>query len=84
MANNILITGVAGFIGRYVLFVGTHYAPNAEGINFFLNSILPIIIREQPNIKLAIVGKVVELLQLDPALNQNVFCLGFIPDLAEV
>ena len=67
-----------------LLFVGTHYAPNAEGINFFLNSILPIIIREQPNIKLAIVGKVVELLQLDPALNQNVFCLGFIPDLAEV
>lgn len=67
-----------------LLFVGTHYAPNAEGINFFLNCILPIILREQPNIKLAIAGKVIELLQLDPALNQNVFGLGFIPDLTEI
>ena len=33
---------------------------------------------------MAIVGKVVELLQIDTALNQNVFCVGFIPDLTEI
>jgi glycosyltransferase involved in cell wall biosynthesis len=67
-----------------LLFVGTHYRPNAEGLNFFFNSIFPMILREHPKIKLAIVGKVVELLQLDTALNQNVFCLGLIPDLTEI
>jgi len=43
-----------------------------------------MILREQPNIKLAIAGKVVEPLQLYPELNQNVFSLGFIPDLTEI
>ncbi len=67
-----------------LLFIGTNYQLNADGINFFLKQIVPKIISKKPDLKLAIVGKVAELIQVDPSLAQNVICTGYVSDLAEL
>lgn len=67
-----------------LLFVGTNYQLNADGIDFFLQQIVPKIISQKPDLRLAIVGKVAELIQVDPALAQNVICTGYVSDLAEL
>jgi glycosyltransferase involved in cell wall biosynthesis len=67
-----------------LLFVGACYQPNIDGLNFFLTSIFPKIIDEKPDIKLAIVGTVTQSVQIDASLEQNIDCLGYVPDLSDL
>lgn len=67
-----------------LLFVGSAYRPNVEGINFFLTSILPSIIAQKPDIRLAIAGTVTESIEIEKALANNIVCLGYVSDLAEL
>jgi glycosyltransferase involved in cell wall biosynthesis len=67
-----------------LLFVGASYQPNIDGFNFFLTSIFPKIIDEKPDTKLAIAGTVTQSVQIDASLEQNVDCLGYVPDLSDL
>lgn len=67
-----------------LLFVGAAYEPNIDGLNFFLTSIFPKILYHRPAIRFAIVGSVGKAIELNSTLEQNVLCLGFVPDLSEV
>lgn len=67
-----------------LLYVGAAYEPNVEGMNFFLSSIFPKILKQKPNVRLAVVGKVCNSLQIDPAFNSNIDCLGFVDDLSQL
>ena len=67
-----------------LLFVGASYQPNIDGLNFFLTSIFPKIIDEKPDTKLAIAGTVTQSVQIDASLEQNVDCLGYVPDLSDL
>jgi glycosyltransferase involved in cell wall biosynthesis len=64
-----------------LLFVGAAYEPNVAGMNFFLAEVFPTIIERHPKVRLAIVGKVGEALDIPEAVSGNVDCLGFVPDL---
>ncbi|MEG4989922.1 glycosyltransferase [Microcoleus sp. BR0-C5] len=67
-----------------LLFVGARYQPNIDGLNFFLTSIFPEIIEEKPDTKLAIAGTVTQSVQIEASLEQNVDCLGYVPDLSDL
>jgi glycosyltransferase involved in cell wall biosynthesis len=67
-----------------LLFVGTAYEPNIEGMNFFLSEVFPKIIDRCPTGRLAIVGNICNALNIPESLRNHVVCLGFVPDLAEV
>ncbi|MEG4861331.1 glycosyltransferase family 4 protein [Microcoleus sp. K1-B6] len=67
-----------------LVFVGARYQPNIDGLNFFLTSIFPEIIEEKPDTKLAIAGTVTQCVQIDASLEQNVDCLGYVPDLSDL
>lgn len=67
-----------------LFFVGTNYQLNADGINFFIEQIIQKILEQKPDLRLLIAGKVAELIQVDKALEQNVICMGYVPDLAEL
>jgi glycosyltransferase involved in cell wall biosynthesis len=65
-----------------VLFVGAENQPNKEGLQFFLSSILPIIIVHQPHIQVLIAGKISSIVKIDDTFAKNVTCLGYVPDLS--
>jgi glycosyltransferase involved in cell wall biosynthesis len=67
-----------------ILFIGADNQPNREGLEFFLCSVLPLIVAQQPNVKLLIAGKISSVVKIDKALTENVTCLGYVPDLAEL
>ncbi len=67
-----------------LLFVGARYQPNIDGLNFFLTSIFPKILEEKPDTKLAIAGTVTQSVQIEASLEQNVDCLGYVPDLSDL
>jgi glycosyltransferase involved in cell wall biosynthesis len=67
-----------------VLFVGADNQPNREGLQFFLSAILPLILAQKPDVKIAIAGKISSVVEIAPALAKHVFCLGYVPDLSEV
>ncbi|XZN91558.1 MAG: glycosyltransferase [Microcoleus sp.] len=67
-----------------LLFVGSNNQPNKEGITFFLNSVLPDIVRRKPDTLLIIAGQIIQDIQVDASFKENVDCLGYVPDLAEI
>lgn len=67
-----------------LLFVGSNNQPNKEGLTFFLNSVFPEIVRRKPDTRLIIAGKIIQDLQVDASFKENVDCLGYVPDLAEI
>ncbi len=67
-----------------LLFVGSNNQPNKEGIDFFLNSVFPDIVRRKPDTRLIIAGKIIQDIQVDASFKENVDCLGYIPDLADI
>ena len=67
-----------------LLFVGANNQPNKDGLNFFLNSIFPEIVRRKPDIQFVIAGKIVGEIQIDPCFKENIDCLGYVPDLADI
>jgi glycosyltransferase involved in cell wall biosynthesis len=67
-----------------LLFVGTSYAPNIEGIFFFLTQIFPRIIENVPTVRLALVGNICNLVNIPNSVKNNIVCLGFVPDLSKI
>ena len=67
-----------------VLFVGSDNQPNREGMQFFLDEVLPLIVERKPALKVAIAGKISSAVRVEPTLAKNVTCLGYIADLAEL
>jgi glycosyltransferase involved in cell wall biosynthesis len=67
-----------------LLFVGANNQPNKDGLNFFLDSIFPEIVRRKPDIQFVIAGKIVGEIQMDASFKENVDCLGYVPDLADI
>jgi glycosyltransferase involved in cell wall biosynthesis len=67
-----------------LLFVGANNQPNKDGLNFFLDSVFPEIVRRKPDTRFAIAGKIVREIQIDVSLQQNVDCLGYVPNLADI
>ncbi|WP_373545976.1 glycosyltransferase [Chamaesiphon sp.] len=67
-----------------VLFVGADNQPNREGIQFFLDEALPLIVERKPDFKVAIAGKISSVVRVEPVLAKNLVCLGYVPDLAEL
>jgi glycosyltransferase involved in cell wall biosynthesis len=67
-----------------LLFIGASYQPNIDGLKFFLTSIFPKIIDEKADTKLAIAGTVTQSVQIDASLEENVDCLGYVPDLSDL
>lgn len=66
-----------------LLFVGANNQPNKDGLNFFLDSVFPEIVRRKPNTKFVIAGKIVGEIQIDASFKENIDCLGYVPDLAD-
>ena len=67
-----------------IMYVGASYYPNVEAMNFFLSSVFPEIVANKPDIRLAVAGKVCDLIEIDPAFKQNIESLGFVEDLSEL
>ncbi|WP_310490419.1 glycosyltransferase [Chamaesiphon sp. VAR_69_metabat_338] len=67
-----------------VLFVGSDNQPNREGLQFFLGEVLPQIVEREPNLKVAIAGKISAAVRVESTLAKHVTCLGYVPDLAEL
>jgi len=67
-----------------LLFVRSNNQPNKDGLNFFLDSVFPEIVRRKPDTRFAIAGKIVREIQIDVSLQQNVDCLGYVPNLADI
>jgi glycosyltransferase involved in cell wall biosynthesis len=67
-----------------ILFVGADNQPNREGLQFFLTEVLPLIVERNPQVKLAIAGKISSAVAISPAVAKNVVCLGYVLDLAEL
>ena len=67
-----------------VLFVGSDNQPNREGMQFFLDEALPLIVERKPDLKVAIAGKISSVVLVEPVLAKNLVCLGYIPDLSEL
>lgn len=67
-----------------LLFIGAPYGPNVEGVNFFLKNIFPKLVKQHPEIKLAIVGNICKVLEIPEDLKDYIYCLGFLPSLDEV
>lgn len=69
---------------RELLTLGTlHYLPNQDGIRWFLREIFPLVLREQPDVHLSVVGKnppqdFIELARSQPA---NLTVTGYVDDL---
>jgi glycosyltransferase involved in cell wall biosynthesis len=67
-----------------VLFVGSDNQPNREGIQFFLDEVLPLVVKQKPALKVAIAGKISSAVRVEPMLAKNLVCLGYVPDLSEL
>lgn len=66
-----------------LLYVGSSYKPNAEGLEFFFAECFPRILAKFPDVTLSVAGSVCSGLNVPPALAKNVKLLGFVDDLAE-
>jgi glycosyltransferase involved in cell wall biosynthesis len=67
-----------------LLFVGANNQPNKDGLNFFLDSVFPEVVRRKPETRFVIAGKIVKEIEIDASLKENVDCLGYVPDLADI
>ncbi len=67
-----------------LLFVGANNQSNKDGLEFFINSVFPKIVRRKPDTRFAIVGNIVREIQIDVSLQQHVDRLGYVPDLTEI
>ena len=67
-----------------VLFVGSDNQPNREGMQFFLDEALPLIVERKPDLKVAVAGKISSAVRVEPMLAKKLVCLGYVPDLSEL
>ena len=52
-----------------LLFIGSDWAPNKEGINWFLRDVWPIILKERPDVELDIVGSISRYIKPSTSIN---------------
>jgi glycosyltransferase involved in cell wall biosynthesis len=67
-----------------LLFVGTGRSPNLNGINFFLQEIFPQIVREKPDVTLALVGSINQVIKIPQQLSKNIISLGYVANLSTI
>ncbi len=67
-----------------LLFVGTGRSPNLNAMNFFLKEIFPYIVRQKPDMTLALVGSINKIIQIPSQLSKNVISLGYVQDLSAI
>ena len=67
-----------------LLFVGTGRSPNLNAMNFFLRDIFPQIVKQKPDVTLALVGSIDQLIQIPSQLAKNVIKLGYVKNLSAV
>lgn len=67
-----------------LLFVGTGRSPNLNAMNFFLQEILPYLVRQKPDVTLALVGSIKKVVKIPAQLSENVINLGYVKDLATI
>lgn len=63
-----------------ILFVGSFFGPNIDGIEWFISSVMPFV----QNVQLDIVGKGFETKKTDYEKNKNVHVVGFVKDISEI
>ncbi len=62
---------------KYILFIGSYFPPNVEGILWFIQNVLPHI-----NIKLVIVGKDMDKLHIPSEIKDKIHLYSNVPDLS--
>lgn len=67
-----------------LLFVGTGRSPNVNAINFFIRDIFPHIIKQKPNVTLALVGSINQVIEIPNQLSDNIINLGYVENLADI
>jgi glycosyltransferase involved in cell wall biosynthesis len=67
-----------------LLFVGTGRSPNVNAIIFFLRDIFPHIIKQKPNVTLALVGSINKVIEIPDRLSKNIINLGYVENLADI
>jgi glycosyltransferase involved in cell wall biosynthesis len=67
-----------------LLFVGTGRSPNLQAINFFIQDIFPQLIAQKPDITLALVGSINQVVKIPAQLRHNIINLGYVEDLTTV
>ena len=68
--------------GADLLYVGSSYKPNAEGLQFFFAECFPRILSRFPDVTLSVAGSVCTGLNVPANVAKNVKLLGFVDDLA--
>jgi glycosyltransferase involved in cell wall biosynthesis len=66
-----------------LLYVGSSYKPNAEGLAFFFAECFPRVLARFPDVTLSVAGSVCDGLNVPANVARNVKLLGFVDDLAE-
>jgi glycosyltransferase involved in cell wall biosynthesis len=67
----------------FLLFTGTmSYRPNAEAVRYFAASILPLVLRDMPNVQLHVVGDAPPK-EVTALAGPNIVVHGFVPDMRE-
>ena len=68
-----------------LLFVGAiGNEPNLEGLNWFLQNVWPSVIKDLPNLRLAVAGSICNAGFVSSISSPGIFKLGFVEDLVEV
>lgn len=68
-----------------LLFVGAiGNEPNLEGLNWFLQNVWPSVIKDLPNLSLAVAGSICNAGFVSSISSPGIFKLGFVEDLVEV
>ena len=67
-----------------LLFVGTGRSPNLRGMNFFLENVFPKIVAQKPNVTLALVGSIEEVITIPTQFSDNIITLGYVENLSTI
>jgi glycosyltransferase involved in cell wall biosynthesis len=67
---------------RDLLYVGSSYRPNVDGLNFFMNDCLPRLRARHPSVTVGVAGSVCDRIDPAAAAGAGVRLLGFVDDLA--
>lgn len=67
-----------------LLFVGTGRSPNLRGMNFFLENVFPKIIAQKPDVTLALVGSINEVIKIPAKFSDNIITLGYVENLSTI
>lgn len=65
-----------------LLFIGSKHHPNIDALNYLSNSIMPIVWKSNPEIKVHIVGSVAE--TITNPTDERIILHGFVPDVSTI